>query len=150
MHVWIFLSWDVSWSSKHVSACSTSIRMRPRLMSETCRRALGAKLGSHLITGPLRVCDFAQGYISIALNAASSYESPFHMLSEAWAEHLLLLSAVLFRLSYRRPACYEVAVLGETREDRCCTKKAFSRIKRKIDALSWIKQSPPQLSATWW
>lgn len=73
-----------------------------------------------------------------------------HILSVAWAEHLLLLSPVLFRLSYHRPACYEVAVLGETREDRCCSRKAFSREKRKIDVLSRIKQSPPQLSDTWW
>lgn len=60
-----------------------------------------------------------------------------HILSVAWAEHLLLLSPVLFRLSYHRPACYEVAVLGETREDRCCTRKAFSRKKGK--SMSWAE-----------
>lgn len=43
--------------------------------------------------------------------------------------------------------CYEVIVLGETRGDRCCTQQQERfqlRKKRKIDAVSRIKQGPPQ------
>lgn len=78
------------------------------------------------------------------------------LMSDACTELCCLILACLIiqsKAGVTATICYEVIVLGETRKDWCCTEAARNlsaeeKKKRKIDALSRIKQSPPQPSDT--